>query len=105
MKRDQMKNYFYGLLCLAVGTGYLLDFLGIIQFTIFFRGWWGILIAIFAVANMIDDRISFGNIFFFLVGIYLYFDANGFLQFHITFGLVVAIVCFYIGIKLLFDQR
>ncbi|NBK96985.1 MAG: hypothetical protein EOM50_03000 [Erysipelotrichia bacterium] len=94
-----------GFLLIFIGVGYLGNQLDIWQFSIFFRGWWALLLAIWGVYHMIENRPNAFNVILTGLGVYWFLSANHWLSFHLTYELLLAILLIYLGIRTMFHQR
>lgn len=93
-----------GLILIAVGIGYIGDQLDIWNFTIFFHGWWALLLAIWGLFNIVQNRPNFFNVIVTALAIYWFMLANHMLGFTITYQLVVAVFLIYLGCKIAFSN-
>lgn len=98
---QNVKNFVYGICFLIIGIGYLGDLGMLWNFSIFFPGWWTLAIMIPSVLDMFTKGFNFGNIFFFLTGLYLLLDINGWIHFEFNLQFVGAIACIGFGIWLI----
>ena len=92
MMTYRVKRILWGLVFVAIGIGYLGTQLDWWDFTIFFPGWWTMLLILPALYSMLDHGLHFYNIFTVLAGCYFLADAN-------------AIICIAIGLRLLCTRR
>lgn len=58
---NNLSSKLAGLLLIAIGIGYLGDQLDIWSFTIFFRGWWTLLLAIWGIFNIVEKKPNIFN--------------------------------------------
>jgi len=72
--RKTLSRSIFGLLLIAVGIGYLGNFIGLWEgFDLFFDGWWAIFcIMLPAILSMISDGINRANTIVALIGLILY---------------------------------
>lgn len=66
-----------GIILLVVGALFLLDRLNIFSFSIFFVGWWTLLLIIPAIISMTRQGITLGNGILLSIGVFLFLDLNG----------------------------
>lgn len=104
-KRYRMSRIIWGLLFLAIGIGYLGTLLAWWDFTIFFPGWWSLFLILPALQSILSYGPRTSNLFVAAMGIYFLIDANYDLSLHLSFPLIMAIICISIGIKLLCTRR
>lgn len=95
-----------GLLFLIVGVLYACSALDIIQFSIFFPGFWTLFLIVpcfYGLFKKGEDKT--GYIIGLVVGICFLINAQNF-SFHIDFGpMILALLCLVIGIKLIFPGK
>ncbi len=75
MRNDHRK--FLGILLIVFGTLFLLDRLEILPITIFFDGWWTLLLIIPAVYSMTRQGITMGNSILLAIGVFFFLDERG----------------------------
>lgn len=95
-----------GLIFLAVGFLYACSALDIIQFTVFFPGFWTLFLIVpcfYGLFRKGEDKT--GYIIGLIVGICFLINAQDF-SFHIDFWpMILAILCILIGVKMIFPNR
>lgn len=94
-----------GIIFLAIGIGYLGEQLNWWQFTIFFPGWWTLLLIIPALLSILEYGINFTALCMIAFGSYFLAERNGWIDYQLTFPIIMAVVCICIGIRLLFTRR
>lgn len=94
------KGIIYGTLLIIAAVLLALNWSGILEFDIFFEGWWTLFIIIPSFIGIIEKRNKTGSSFALLLGILLLLQAQGVLRFQLGKALIVALVA-YIGIKLI----
>ena len=96
-------RYFWGLLLIAIGVGYLGNHLGLWSgFTVFFDGWWAILfIVIPAIMSMINNRINTTNTLAALIGILLFLSQTKRLAEVPVGKIALCAVVIFMGIRLI----
>ena len=73
MKKNNSVGIILGLLFLVIGGGYLAEVFGLIDnFTIFFDGWWTLLIIIPCTMGLFTESDKTGNIIGVIIGILLF---------------------------------
>lgn len=100
-----MKRFVLGLLMIAIGIGYIGQVIGVWHFTLFFPGWWTVLIILPALYHMICRGIHFFSVFMMMMGFYFLAEANGWISFELNVAVLAAIICISIGLKLLFTRK
>ena len=95
-----------GLIFIAVGLLYACNALDILEFSIFFPGWWTLFIiipCIVALTRKNEDKT--GPVIGLAIGICFLINAQDF-AFHIDFWpMAVAVLCIAIGVKLMFPDK
>ncbi|MGD9909009.1 MAG: DUF5668 domain-containing protein [Candidatus Izemoplasmatales bacterium] len=66
-----------GYVLLFFGVIFLLSRLNLFSLHLFFNGWWTLLIIIPAIVSMSKQGVTFGNIAFLILGVYLFLNENG----------------------------
>ncbi|MEG0273770.1 LiaF transmembrane domain-containing protein [Amedibacillus sp. YH-ame10] len=99
------KQILIGLIFIGIGVGYLGDQMKWWEFTIFFPGWWTMFLIIPAIIGIIDYGFYIANMGMLLFGCYFLANANGWIDYKLSFPIFVAIGCICIGIRLLFRKR
>lgn len=105
MMTYRVKRVLWGLVFVAIGIGYLGTQLEWWDFTIFFPGWWTMLLILPAVYSMLDHGLHFYNILAALAGAYFLADANAWIDVKFTYPVWMAIICIAIGLRLLCTRR
>lgn len=90
-----------GIFLIAIGIGYLGDQLYFWNFTIFFDGWWAVLITLLALFSMMEDGINVWNGIIALLGIYFFMEENNLIHFEISFLMIASILLIVLGVKLI----
>lgn len=101
--KKKRTNLFLGLIFIALGVLALLWSLSIINFKIFFKGWWTLFIIIPCIIDMLEDRIKLSNILFLILGILLFLSSNNLIKFSLIFKFILPLFLIIIGIKFIFN--
>ncbi len=94
-----------GILVILVGFGYLGNALDWWNFTIFFDGWWAVLIMLLCIFNFIKNGIGLFNIACFLISLYFFLDLQGFIDFDLSLPLVLSVGLIIFGINMLLPVK
>lgn len=107
MKKTNSVGIILGLLFLVIGVGYLAEVFGLIEeFTIFFDGWWTLFIIVPCFCGLFGKgEGKTGYLIGIAIGLLLLLMAQGVIEGQKMWGLVVAVVCVLIGVKLLFPEK
>lgn len=103
---EKINRILWGIIFITLGVIVALNTLDIINFNIFFNGWWTLLIIIPCFIGLFDGTKEgkLGNIIGILVGVVLLLVAQGLLRFDIVFKLFIPAVLVIIGLYLLFGN-
>ena len=103
---EKLNRILWGLVFIVLGIVIALNALDIINFNIFFNGWWTFIIIIPCFIGLFDGTKEgkLGNIIGVLVGVVLLLVAQGLLRFDIVFKLFIPAVLVIIGLYLLFGN-
>ena len=99
-----MKRAVWGLVLVAAGVVIALNSLGIINFDLFFDGWWTMFIIIPSFVGLFDNKDRSGSIFGLLIGIIFLLSAQDIIDFDLIWKLIVPAFIAYIGIKMIFSS-
>ena len=95
-----------GVIFILVGLLYGCSALGIFDFSIFFPGWWTLFIivpCVYALTKKDEDKT--GPAIGLAIGLCFLINAQD-IDFHIDFWpLIIAVLCFVIGVKIMFPNR
>ena len=102
MKR--MTKILWGVALVAVGVLYGLKALNIIDFTLFFDGWWTLFLIVPCCIGLITEREKLGNLVGLLLGVFLLLCCQDILSFDLLWKLAIPVVIVLIGLKLIFGN-
>ena len=97
-------NLIWGLLFVLVGVFLILDRLNILEFNIFFSGWWTLFIIIPSFIGLINDKDKVGNLIGLVIGICLLLVMQDIISFDTLLKLFFPIVFILIGVCLIFKD-
>ncbi len=101
-KKDvKMKKIFWGIAFIAVGVLVALRAFDVLDFNIFFDGWWTLFIIIPALIGLCTEKKKLGPIIWLLIGILLLLSTNGLLPADTVGRLIVPAVLVLIGAKII----
>ena len=95
------KNFLWGIIFIALGVIAAANVLGSIDFDLFFKGWWTLIIILPCFVGLITEKDKTGNIIFLLVGIILLLREQGMISFDIIVKLGVPVAFIAYGIYVL----
>ena len=96
-----LRRMLWGLVFLAAAVIIALNSFDIIDFDLFFDGWWTLFIIIPSFVGIVEKRDKTGSIFGLLLGIFLLLCAQDILSFEIFGKLLLPAIIAYIGIKMI----
>ncbi len=94
------KNILWGLLLIAAGVLFVLKVLNIIDFNIFFDGWWTLFIIIPCAVGIFTESDKLGNIIGVAIGVFLLLCCRDLLSFELLWKLLAPVIIIIIGLKL-----
>lgn len=90
-----------GILVIAVGVLFALDALGVMTAEISFDGWWTLFIIVPGICSFWQSKDKIGSAIWVLIGILLFFAAQGFYEYDIAWKMILTLVIISAGIKLI----
>lgn len=98
-----MKKICWGIALITCGVLIMLKRLELLNFSIFFDGWWTLFIIIPALIGLFTDKKKLGSIFWLLLGVALLLSANGLFSMHMIGKFIVPAILVLIGLKIIFE--
>jgi predicted membrane protein len=95
------KKIIWGLLLIALAALLALNSLGVIEFELFFDGWWTLFIIVPSLAALIENKNKTDSIISLLIGIIFLLCARDILSWDMVWKLALPIVLASIGIKII----
>lgn len=99
-----LRKIIWGLIFIAAATLIALDSFDVIDFDIFFDGWWTLFIIIPSFVDMVTDKFKLSSIICFGVGVFLLLSAQGIVEFQLIWKLIVPVVIGVIGVKMIISS-
>lgn len=99
MKR--VNQILWGLVIIAAGVLAVLNVAGVINFSLFFDGWWTLFIIIPCLIGLITDKQKGGNFIGLCVGIVLLLSCQGVFEFKQAGKFVLPVIILIVGVKML----
>lgn len=97
-------NIIWGIILVVVGGVLILDRLNLLEFDIFFKGWWTLFIIIPSLVGLVTERDKTGNIIALIVGISLLLVMQDVITFELLWKLFLPVVLVIIGVSLIFKD-
>ena len=104
MKKPKFETVLFGLILIFIGAGYLYESLGLGDFKIFFNGWWLLVIILFAIADMVKNRIHLINCFLVFLCTWELLYRYDVIPRGISFSMLFALLFIFLGIKVIFGN-
>ena len=103
---EKMNRILWGVVFIVLGVVVALNALDIIDFNIFFNGWWTLIIIIPCFIGLFDinNKGKMGNIIGLIVGIILLLLCQDLIRFDLVFKLLIPAILVFIGIYLIFGN-
>lgn len=99
-----LRKMLWGIVLLAAAVLIALNSFDVIDFDVFFDGWWTLFIIIPSFVGIIEKRDKTGSIFALLLGVFLLLCAQDILSFEVLGKLILPGVVAYIGLKMIFSS-
>ena len=100
----KMRRIIWGLVLVAVAVIIALNSFGLIDFDIFFDGWWTLFIIIPCFVGLFEKGNRFGSLIGLALGVCLLLSAQEIIEFAIFWKLLIPISIVYIGFKMIFSS-
>ncbi len=102
-----MKNFrraIWGIVLIAAAVAIALNSFDIIDFDVFFDGWWTLFIIIPCFVGLFEKGDRWGNAIGLLLGVCLLLSAQDVVGFNIFWKLLIPILIAYVGLKMIFSS-
>ena len=98
----KFRRILWGVILIAAGVLYALKTLDVVQFNIFFKGWWTLFIILPCTVDLLTERDKTGSLIGLAIGVAMLLWQRGFLELDLAWKLVVPVIIVAIGLKLVF---
>lgn len=95
------KKFLWGMTFIIIGVLIGADVLGLINFNLFFNGWWTLIIIIPCLIGLLCEKDKVGNATFLTVGLILLLKEQGIINFDILVKLIVPVSLIAYGIYMI----
>ncbi len=102
--KNRISSIALGLLLIAAGVGYAGNTLGFWDFTLFFRGWWTLIIIIPCIVSIIQRGVNGANAAGMIVGAALLLGAWDVIDLSLLRRLLVPLILILIGVSILLSN-
>lgn len=99
----KFKKMIWGLCFIVIGLLLCFKALGIMDFNIFFKGWWTLFIIIPCFIGLFDGEL-FGNFVGLFLGFSLLCGAQGWISYGVIAKLIFPVILVFIGISILWKE-
>ena len=103
MKKN--KGLIWGIVLIVLGVVIALKKLNVIDFDLFFDGWWTLFIIVPAFINIFKDDDKEAAFVWLIVGLILLLACNDYISFDLVWKLALPAVLVLIGISIMFKDR
>ena len=103
---DKVNRILWGLVFVVLGVVVALNTLDIIDFNIFFDGWWTLIIIVPCFIGLFDttNESKVGNVIGIIIGVVLLLASWGWLRFDLLFKLFIPAILVIIGLYMIFGN-
>lgn len=103
---DKVNRILWGLVFVVLGVVVALNTLDIIDFNIFFDGWWTLIIIVPCFIGLFDttNESKVGNVIGIIIGVVLLLASWGWLRFELIFKLFIPAILVIIGLYMIFGN-
>lgn len=103
---DKVNRILWGLVFVVLGVVVALNTLNIIDFNIFFDGWWTLIIIVPCFIGLFDttNESKVGNVIGIIIGVILLLASWGWLRFDLIFKLFIPAILVIIGLYMIFGN-
>ena len=95
------KKFLWGIVFIIIGILIGADVLGLINFNLFFKGWWTLVVIIPCLIGLLTEKDKVGNATFLTVGLILLLREQGIINFDILVKLIVPVSLISYGLYML----
>ena len=100
----QAKSIIWGLAILALGVLFGGKALDLINFNIFFKGWWTLFIIVPSVISIITEKRKFGSFICLAIGVILLLSAQDVFGYDVAWKVILAAILILSGLALIFGS-
>lgn len=100
----KFKGVVWGIILVAIGALWCLDVVGLINFTLFFDGWWTLIIIIPSAIDLFTEKDKTGSIIGLAIGVLLLLACQNIIDFGMILRLAVPIIILAVGLRMIFKS-
>lgn len=97
-------NIIWGIVLILLGVIFGLNATGLINFNIFFTGWWTLFLIVPGFVGLFKDNDKTGDIILIIIGIVLMLCVRNVLDFDIIWKLIFPIILVIVGLSIIFKD-
>lgn len=102
--QTKLNRILWGIVLLAVGVLLGLNALNLLEFDLFFKGWWTLFIIVPSVIGLVTDKNKWGAFIGLLFGVFFLLCAWDILSYSLLWKLALPVVAVLVGLSLLFGK-
>ena len=99
--KKQISSIIWGAVLIAVGVLLMLSAFGVVDFDLFFDGWWTLFIIIPCLAGIVTENDKGGYVIGLVIGVLLLLSAQDVISFDMLWQIFVPAVVIVIGLGLI----
>ena len=99
--KKQISSIIWGVVLIAVGVLLMLSAFDVVDFDLFFDGWWTLFIIIPCLAGVVTEEDKGGYVIGLIVGVLLLLSAQDVVSFEMLWQIFVPVVVIAIGIGMI----
>lgn len=102
MKR--VSGILWGIVLIAIGSLLALNTFGVLDFNLFFEGWWTLIIIIPCAISFVTESDKVGSLIGVTIGVLLLLCCQDVLSFDMLWKLIIPAIIVFVGIKMIFNS-
>lgn len=100
----KFKSIVWGIILVALGVLWCLDVVGVMNFTLFFDGWWTLIIIIPSFIDLVTEKDKTGSIIGLSIGVLLLLACRDIIDFGMIFRLIVPTIVVAVGVGMIWNS-
>lgn len=100
----KFKGIVWGMILVAIGALWCLDVVGLLNFTLFFDGWWTLIIIVPSAIDLVTEKDKTGSIIGLAIGVLLLLACQNIIDFDMILRLAIPIIIIAVGISIIFKS-
>lgn len=103
--RHSLGNALWGIFFIALGVGFGGQVMGYWHFSLFFNGWWTLVIIVPSIISIVQNGFRTGNCIVLAIGVLLLLGEQDFISGHLIGELIFPLILVVIGISIIFRGK